>query len=325
MPRPKPFVALHGQVDFDRLGPAGAVAGPDVFVCRQAASGDNVEVTATQMAAFMGGTVPDPLELSAGSEAAPSYTFTGRTDTGMFSPAADQVALSAGGVEGARVQENGAGVVQLVLPQVADQTLPQLAFGDGDSGIHENSDDVLRFAILAVDRFEFNAADFRATASNGPGLRNSPSNLTQANIHPRITDADTGIGSGGTDDISIIAGAQACLAFEEVSSQVLQFNNIHTGITASTIQTQGNGQLLSSYNEVATVANINDTVTAPLIGSNDEGMRLIVINNGANTMQLFPNTSDDLGAGVNIAVTIAAGIQHEYIAISTSVWQRIIL
>jgi hypothetical protein len=42
-----------------------------------------------------------------GSAAAPSYTFTGDTDTGMWSPGADTIAFSEGGVEAVRIINDG--------------------------------------------------------------------------------------------------------------------------------------------------------------------------------------------------------------------------
>ena len=42
-----------------------------------------------------------------GSAASPSYTFTGDTDTGMFSPEADTVAFTEGGTETLRINSSG--------------------------------------------------------------------------------------------------------------------------------------------------------------------------------------------------------------------------
>jgi hypothetical protein len=50
-----------------------------------------------------------PLALAAGSAAAPTYSFSGRTDTGVYSPAAQTLALATGGTE--RVRVDGAGNV----------------------------------------------------------------------------------------------------------------------------------------------------------------------------------------------------------------------
>jgi hypothetical protein len=43
-----------------------------------------------------------------GSQSAPSYTFTGDTDTGVFSPGANNVSVTTGGIERFRIDGNGA-------------------------------------------------------------------------------------------------------------------------------------------------------------------------------------------------------------------------
>ena len=86
---------------------------------------------------------------------------------------------------------------------------------------------------------------------------------------------------------------------------------IVTGITASTTQTQGQQPLTGLINEVDTVANVNDTVTMKPAAAATEPVR--VINNGANTLQIFPAVGNDLGAGVDTAVTLAAGAMVSFI------------
>ncbi len=77
------------------------------------------------------------------------------------------------------------------------------------------------------------------------------------------------------------------------------------GLTAGTTQTQAGGLALAAQiNEVSTVANANDTVVLPTATAGDT---CIVANNGANPMRIVPAVSDDLGAGVNAALTIALG------------------
>jgi hypothetical protein len=59
-------------------------------------------VTGTGAASFAG-----TIAASLGSAAAPSYTFTGDTNTGIFSPGADTIAFSEGGVEVMRIDASG--------------------------------------------------------------------------------------------------------------------------------------------------------------------------------------------------------------------------
>ena len=71
---------------------------------------------------------------------------------------------------------------------------------------------------------------------------------------------------------------------------------------------------------MATVANTNDTVTLPPAAI---GIKCIIINNGANTLQIFPNTDDDLGSGVDASTTLASGSNVQFIAYDTINWEII--
>ena len=62
---------------------------------------------------FLGGEI----SLSAGAAATPSLFFTGDTNTGMWSPAADTLAWSTGGVERARVSSTGMWSVNTALAE----------------------------------------------------------------------------------------------------------------------------------------------------------------------------------------------------------------
>ncbi len=90
------------------------------------------------------------------------------------------------------------------------------------------------------------------------------------------------------------------------------------GITASTSQSQGNGAMDGRFNEVSVVGSDNDTVTMPEASA---GRQCIVINNGANTLQIFPALGDDLGTGVNLSTTLEANETIEYLAYNSVNWK----
>jgi len=77
-----------------------------------------------------------------------------------------------------------------------------------------------------------------------------------------------------------------------------------SGLTASTTQSQGQQPTTTDTVEVSTVDNAGDVVTARAILT---GFDQTFINNGANSMDVFPFSGDDLGAGPNTAVAVAAG------------------
>lgn len=101
---------------------------------------------------------------------------------------------------------------------------------------------------------------------------------------------------------------------------VMVLLDVNSGITASTTQSQGQGALTAQVNEVSTVANANDTVTLP---SAVTGMKVTIINNGVNTLQIFPASSDNLGAGVDTATTLASGANVTYVAYDTTNWESV--
>ena len=88
--------------------------------------------------------------------------------------------------------------------------------------------------------------------------------------------------------------------------------SFETGITASTTQTQGNGALTAAINEISTVANDGDTVTLPVAV---EGFETAVINNGANALQIFPASGDNLGNGLNISVSLEMNEEIKFFGI----------
>lgn len=98
-------------------------------------------------------------------------------------------------------------------------------------------------------------------------------------------------------------------------------HSVSAGIVASTTQTQGQQPLVADINEIATIANVNDTVTLPAAVA---GLEIIIINNGANTLQYFPAVGDDIaGAGVDVAVTLGAGLRIRYVAFDSTNWENI--
>lgn len=105
-----------------------------------------------------------------------------------------------------------------------------------------------------------------------------------------------------------------------MSNNMLIARDVNAGLTASTTQTQGNGALTAEINEVSTVANTSDTVTLPAAVV---GLKIVVINNGANAMRIFPASGDNLGAGVNtaMATNLAATHMVTFIAYDATNWE----
>ena len=102
-----------------------------------------------------------------------------------------------------------------------------------------------------------------------------------------------------------------------MGNDALILRDVNAGLTASTTKTQGQGALTAEVNEVATVANTNDTVTLPTAVT---GLKIIVINNGTNDLQIFPASGDNLGAGANSSTSIEQGETATFVAYDATNW-----
>lgn len=93
------------------------------------------------------------------------------------------------------------------------------------------------------------------------------------------------------------------------------------GLTAGTTQTQGGGLALTAdINEISTCATANDTVVLPTAAA---GRCVVVINNGAETCQIFPASGDNLGQGANTSTTLASGSSATFIAYDATNWHAL--
>lgn len=89
------------------------------------------------------------------------------------------------------------------------------------------------------------------------------------------------------------------------------------GITADTGSVQGGSPLTKDVNEISTCANAGDSVTMPTAVA---GYQVVIINNGANACDVFPASGDDLGAGADAAVSLAASAAIRYTSYNATNW-----
>jgi hypothetical protein len=90
------------------------------------------------------------------------------------------------------------------------------------------------------------------------------------------------------------------------------------GITASGTQSQGQRRLTKSVNEISTCAVANDVVTLPPAQA---GALIVIINNGAQSLRIFPDTGDNCGAGANTHIDLAAGWTWRAEAYDSTNWR----
>jgi len=112
-------------------------------------------------------------------------------------------------------------------------------------------------------------------------------------------------------------------AVDIVSTGLVQAS-VTAGITAGTTQSQaGATALTTEINQVSTCANPNDGVKLPTAVA---GQYITIINNGAQNLQIWPNTDDAIDAGsvdaVDSNVLAAAGVRR-YVAYDATNWEAV--
>lgn len=93
------------------------------------------------------------------------------------------------------------------------------------------------------------------------------------------------------------------------------------GLTAHVGSSQGDGVITATYNVYSTVANVGDAATLP--ATSVVGDKIYIKNDGANSMDVFPASGDDAGAGTDTAVAIANGVGAMFMAtVADATWTQ---
>lgn len=127
-------------------------------------------------------------------------------------------------------------VDQLILPQVNSATNPTIQFGDGDTGFYEESDDVLAISVAGVKRFACRIDGFRSESGSGAALLFQDAGKNVPSIVPNINDPDTGIGSAGSNLLSLIAGGAERV---RVSPTTFAYDHFYANINELNLNNSG--------------------------------------------------------------------------------------
>ena len=160
------------------------------------------------------------MRVSTGTVTTPSYSFRSDGDTGIYWVSADQMALVAGGIEGARIDGITApGFARLWLnSDAAIGVNTGLWFGDGDTGIYEGLNNQIYISIAGnIDAYRINASSIRTDNSLRWGLLNETPSATNPVFVPSVGDIDTGMGWAGADQLSLIAGGVEGVRIDELT------------------------------------------------------------------------------------------------------------
>ncbi len=141
----------------------------------------------------------------------------------------------------------------------------------------------------------------------------------QVNLTPQLTTTEIGTLTEVSDGVQVIdktlGRLDVCIDSAFVGAGT---ESNTTSITASTTQTQAGGTaLVSEMNFVETVANENDAVTLTSVSN---GVSVSIINDGGNTLQIFPALGDDLGNGINISTHLETHEEITFWGKDTTNW-----
>jgi len=213
----------------------------------------------------------------------------------------------------------------LVLPSLNDAATPTLAFGDGDTGFYELTDDVLNVSVVGTARFQFTANQFQAVTGAGGAVYNETASATNPTLLPNKGGTSTGIGAVDGNSLSIICAAIEGKRYTQLSSFIIEAAPTpQTGLTAFATGGQASAtQILSSFVTITVCATGGDSVKLPVIMA--IGSHMTIKNDGAAACDVFPGSGNDLGAGIDTAVSIAAGAAVIFLAtVADATWTQIL-
>ena len=250
---------------------------------------------------------------------------TNDDNTGIGGPGGDVLSLIAGGVEIARATE-AAGANQFAVVASGASTVPDLtAIADPDTGFRWTGSNEIITIHANVRSWHFISGSFFADNSDGPIIFNTTGSATVPSICVERSDPNTGLGAASSDTLSLIQGGVEGLRLRERNLGVIQAPQADLTITAFATGGQGSAvQLDSGSNVLGTVATTGDSVKLPPVF--DINSVVFIKNDGANSADVFPATGDNLGAGVDTAVSLASGASISFIAtIASSTWTQWII
>ena len=112
-----------------------------------------------------GDTATGALGVIAGTAAEPGVFVSGATNTGLFQPAADTLAVTVGGAEVARFGANGLQV------QAGTALLPAITTGDPDTGLYAPGANILAVALGGVEVARWEGGRYQIAGSDGATLQ----------------------------------------------------------------------------------------------------------------------------------------------------------
>lgn len=140
------------------------------------------------------------------------------TEAGEEAALAFSVTQTGSLTEGMRISGAATGFVQTIFPAQNQEDTPTIAFDDADSGIYESQTDTISIALNSTEQWFFqDGTGLYAQISGGPGVVYEDATATNPTLLPTGGDADTGVGSGALDQMSMVVGADEAWTFSEAA------------------------------------------------------------------------------------------------------------
>lgn len=213
---------------------------------------------------------------------------------------------------------------------MADKTLPALDAVSAPvvtdiMGTRQAADTEDRRQTRAQLRQLLAGEQYDGTNAQSGAVLNVATSDTIPTLIPNKADPNSGVGSRSGDEVSLIAGGEEGLRLVELNSGVVQAPDATIGITAFSGGGQGSAvPLTTSFNVLGTVAAGGDSVALPAIYAVNS--LVYIKNDGAESADVFPASGDDLGAGLDTAVALAAGESKVFIStVSNTTWTQFIV
>ena len=108
---------------------------------------------------------------------------------------------------------------------------------------------------------------------------------------------------------------------DDIITDLNQLTSVESDITATAEGEQGDKTLTAQVNEVSVVTNLDGSVTLPVAAA---GRTVNIINNGDNTLTIWPTEGDNAGAGTDLPLTLASGNNIQLVAYDSTNWEKVI-
>jgi len=201
-----------------------------------------------------------------------------------------------------RMRITDSGQVLMVEVPADLSAAPKLAFGDGDTGLYESADDVLRVANAGVDCWTINSTRLGGSTIGAGAILNEAATATNPSVIPSGADIDTGIGTSGTNELSLITGGAEAIHIDSSQNVSVGTQNSYGILTVEGVialdeqasppsGTSGYGKIFTDATN-GHIHQVNESgVEGTLIGSNVQTHKH---DSGNNTLSgvdryYFPN------------------------------------